>query len=726
MINEPILNINNLNVIYETPTGPVVAIRDLSLELGANEALGIIGESGCGKSTLSYTILDYLPPNARRSGSILFHGENLLLKSEKEMQKYRGDRIAMVYQNPYSALNPSLTIGEQLDEVTRVHRGLSRRKAREESITALKDLSLGEAEGIVRRYPHQVSGGIQQRICIAMALLCQPEIMILDEPTTALDVTTEASILDIIGELKERHHMSLIYISHDIGVVNQISDRIAVMYRGEIVELGPQEELFNHPKHPYTRALINCMPRAGMKKENTRLNTIPGYVTRRSADEKGCPFALRCEKRNATCEFLYGMREIEPGHAAACDRAYAVDMWEHHAVAPLMVASTEHSKRPSEFLPKDGVPQPGALKNGLPKYGAYKDEAHQNDTPFSTANDITGAASVPLRQNATCAPLIELKNVYKYYKNRKRTVRALDGVNAKIETHDVLGVVGESGCGKSTMGHLVAGLLSPTKGKLLFEKNDISTTWRERSSDTIRDIQLIFQNPGRSLNPSFSVEQILDRPIKKMLKIRSREKRRTMMVELLKKVDLGEEYLGRPSTRLSGGEKQRIAVARAFVTSPRLIVCDEPTSALDVSVQASVLNLLGELQEQSHTSYMFISHDLNVINYISDHILVMYLGRVCEYGLRDEVVNPPYHPYTEALLSAAPDVDPTHRQKPIRLEGAPPDPSRKIVGCPFANRCHKKIEGLCDTTPPPRKQLSETHYLFCHLSEDHLRGVAHL
>lgn len=685
MINKPILDIQNLNVVYKTPTGPIVAIKNLSLKLNPHEALGIIGESGCGKSTLSYSILDYLPSNAQRSGSIMFNGEDLLLKNEKEIRQYRGNRIAMVYQNPYSALNPSLTIGEQLDEVTRTHRGLNRTDARDASIQALRDLSLGEAEGIVRRYPHQVSGGIQQRICIAMALLCQPDIMLLDEPTTALDVTTEATILDIIGELKENRKMSLIYISHDIGIVNKISDRIGVMYRGEIVEQGPQEALFNHPKHPYTRALINCMPRAGVKKETTRLNTIPGYVTRRSADEQGCPFASRCEKKNDVCEENYGLRELEPGHLAACDRSYATDIPEKYIFTPLV-------------LKKD-----------------YQEETVKDSEKAKNQNNINDSE-----------PLVELHEIYKYYKNRKRTVRALDGVNIKIDKHDVLGVVGESGCGKSTLGHIVAGLLEPTKGSLLFNGTDISKNWKHRSPDTIRDIQLIFQNPGRSLNPSFSVEQILDRPIKKMLKVGSKQERRKLMKDLLKKVDLGEEYLARPSTRLSGGEKQRIAVARAFVSSPKLIVCDEPTSALDVSVQASVLNLLGELQEQSSASYLFISHDLNVVNYISDHILVMYLGRVCEYGLRDEVVNPPYHPYTEALLSAVPDVNPSKKQKPIRLEGSPPDPSMKIVGCPFAGRCHKKIDNLCETTPPPLKRVSATHFIFCHLDADRMTGLARL
>lgn len=679
MTNRPILDIRNLNVSYETSTGPIVALKDISLTLKENESLGIIGESGCGKSTLSYSILDYLPSNAHRSGSIMYQEEDLLLHNHREMQKIRGNRIAMVYQNPYSALNPSLTIGDQLDEVSRIHRGLSKKEARKESIAALKDLSLGEAEGIVLRYPHQISGGIQQRICIAMALLCQPDVLLLDEPTTALDVTTEASILDIIKELKMKRNMSMIYISHDIGVINKVSDRIAVMYRGEIVEIGPKQEIYFHPKHPYTRALINCMPRAGVKKENTLLNTIPGYVSRRSAAEKGCPFASRCEKRNATCEEAYGLKSINDNHNAACDRAYAED------------------------VPDKPKRQPIVKK--------------QNDTTIFT--------ETPVVSNENDSLLI-VDNIYKYYKNRSRTVRALDGINTEVKKHDILGVVGESGCGKSTLGHIVAGLFEPTKGSLLFQGKNISKNWKHRSEDIIKNIQLVFQNPGRSLNPSFTVGQVLDRPIEKMLGVKSRQERKKIMVDLLKKVDMGQEYLNRKTTRLSGGEKQRIAVARVFITSPQLIVCDEPTSALDVSVQASVLNLLCELQEQSHTSYIFISHDLNVINYLSDHILVMYLGRVCEYGLRDEVVKPPYHPYTEALLSAVPDVDPSTNRKPIRLEGSPPNPSKKIVGCPFASRCHKVISGLCDTTPPPLKQVSDTHHIFCHLSEDKMVGDAHL
>ena len=668
MTNKPVLSIRGLNVRYDTPSGSVAAVRDVSLDIGKKEALGIIGESGCGKSTLSYAILDYLSPNARRSGSIYFNGEDLLLKSQKELEKYRGNRIAMVYQNPYSSLNPSLTIGEQLDEVTRVHRKLSRQEARKESIAALKELSLGDSEGIVRRYPHQVSGGIQQRICIAMALLCRPDVLILDEPTTALDVTTEAVILDIIADLKSRYDMSLIYISHDIGIVNKVSDRIAVMYRGEIVEMGPQEALFRHPEHPYTRSLINCMPRSGIKKESARLNTIPGYVTRRGMDDTGCPFAPRCTRSAPGCEDRYGMVERSSGHFAACDRAYEPEL-----------------------------------------------------SPATTRREAAVAAT-ETRESS----LVEVVGLHKRYGGGKRTVRALDGVDVAVQRNDVLGVVGESGCGKSTLGHVISGLLEPSAGSVNFDGADVSVSWAKRSAETLKDIQLIFQNPGRSLNPSFSVERILGRPMRTLLGVKSKTERRDRIVTLLKKVDLGEEYLDRTAPRLSGGEKQRIAVARAFLSAPKLIVCDEPTSALDVSVQASVLNLLCDLQKESETSYFFISHDLNVVSYISDHILVMYLGRVCEYGLREEVIKPPYHPYTEALLSAVPDVDPSRKRKTIRLEGSPPNPTKKIQGCPFASRCHKKIAGLCETTPPPRKDLSATHHLFCHLSEDQLQGEVRL
>ncbi len=664
----PVLEINDLNVEYKTLTDRIVAIKDISLKVGRKEALGIIGESGCGKSTLTYAIMDYLPPNGSRSGEVLFMGEDLLEKSPKEMESYRGNRIALVYQNPYSSLNPSLTIGFQLEEVTMFHQKFSRPKAREAAIETLTDLYMGDAAGIVKRYPHQISGGMQQRVCIAMALLCKPDLMILDEPTTALDVTTEAVILDIIAELKEKFNMSLIYISHDIGVVNKVADRIAVMYRGEVVETSSQEAIFNEPQHPYTRALIDCMPRAGIVKEKVRLNTIPGHVTRRSAAETGCPFVPRCDKKRPGCEDRYGFTERKNGHFSACDRAYAEDVPE------ILVQNNEGK------LPDDGI-------------------APEHRT------------------------ILQIDRLHRHFGPMEKLIRAVDGVDLALQRNSVLGVVGESGCGKSTMGHVVSGLIQPTSGTIIFDGTDISVSWKKRSLETLREIQLIFQNPGRSLNPSFTLESIIGRPMKKLLGIKSREERKKRIVDILKKVDLGEEYLYRRPRQLSGGEMQRAAVARAFSISPNLLICDEPTSALDASVQASVLNLLVDLQKETGASYIFISHDLNVINYLSDMIMVMYLGRICEYGNKYEVVGSPCHPYTEALLSAVPDVDPSIKKETIRLEGSPPDPTVIIEGCPFAGRCHRKVGTICDTTPPPRVDFSDTHFSYCHIKPAKMEKV---
>ncbi|MGE4583288.1 MAG: dipeptide ABC transporter ATP-binding protein [Sphaerochaeta sp.] len=659
-MNKTILEIENLNVRFKTFDGLFSAVNNVSLTLSQNESIGIIGESGCGKSTLSFAIMCYLAQNASVEGSIRFKGENLLEKSDKEMETYRGNRIAMVFQNPYSSLNPSLTIGSQLDEVGVHHQKLSKQEARNATLQALRMMNLGDPEGIVKRYPHQVSGGIQQRICIAMALLCRPDLLILDEPTTALDVTTEAIILDSIKELKDSLNMSLIYISHDIGVINKVAEQVVVMYSGEIVERGPKTEIFEHPTHPYTRSLINCMPRGGVVKEKTKLNTIPGYVHKRGAFEGGCPFANRCDKKTDTCEQAYGVREVGKNHYASCDRAYATDV-------PDVIKE--------RLIPKQ---RPIVMKD----------------------------------QDST--ELLKIEDLHKVYGSRQK-VYAVNGIEFSVAAHSVLGIVGESGCGKSTTGHMISGLYKPTKGRILFNGQDISIAWNKRDKDTLKHIQLIFQNPGRSLNPSHTVEQIIGRAMKKLANITDAQERRKRIVDILHKVDLGQDYLVKKPRQLSGGEQQRVAIARALCISPNLIVCDEPTSALDVSVQASVLNLLNDLQLETDVAYMFISHDLNVINYISDYILVLYAGKIAEYGKRDEVMEPPFHPYTEALLSAVPEVDPMKQKKPIELLGQLPNPAKKPKGCPFAGRCHRQVGSICETEAPPMVRLSDTHYYFCHI-----------
>ncbi len=658
-MNDKILDIQNLNVQFKTFEGKFSAVRNVSLTLGRNESIGIIGESGCGKSTLAFSIMRYLAPNAEMDGSLIFNGKDLMDNTEAEMDKIRGNRIAMVFQNPSTSLNPALTIGFQLDEVGIMHQKLSKKEARKASLDALALMNIGDPKGTVRRYPHQISGGIQQRICIAMAILCNPDIMILDEPTTALDVTTEAVILDSIKNLKDKLNMSLIYISHDMGVINKVSEQIVVMYNGEVVEQGPKAKIFENPSHPYTRALINCMPRGGVVKENTKLNTIKGYVRRRGIIESGCPYADRCDMRNDTCEAKYGMRAIEEAHSAACDRAYADDI--------------------EDVIKKKRKPR--------------------------------------VREVATKEPetILELDNLHKIYGTRRK-IYAVNGVDVAVNSGTVIGIVGESGCGKSTTGHMVAGLYKPTKGKMTFNGTDITRGWRRRSPETLKDIQLIFQNPGKSLNPSHTVEQIIGRPMQRLLHMNSKEERRKKILSMLHKVDLGGEYLSKKPNQLSGGEQQRVAIARALSISPKMIVCDEPTSALDVSVQASVLNLLNNLQHDSEVTYLFISHDLNVVNYISDTIMVMYAGKICEYGKRDEVMSKPFHPYTEALLSAMPEVDPTKQKDPIRLEGGLPDPAKKPKGCPFAGRCHKQVGKICEEQYPPMVRFSDTHYYNCHIA----------
>jgi len=668
-MNNKILEIQNLNIHFNTFDGQFSAVRNVSLSLGKNESLGIIGESGCGKSTMAFSIMRYLAPNAEIDGFINFNGDNLVGKTEAEMSKIRGNRIAMVFQNPSTSLNPSLTIGFQLDEVGMVHQNLNKKEARKASLQALEMMNIGDPDGTARRFPHQISGGIQQRICIAMAILCKPDIMILDEPTTALDVTTEAIILDSIKELKDKLNMSLIYISHDMGVINKVSEQICVMYNGEVVEKAPKAKIFEHPSHPYTRALINCMPRGGVVKENAKLNTINGYVSRRGIVETGCPYADRCDMKNDTCEAKYGMRDIEKNHIAACDRAYADDV-EDTQIKKLKPQEKKEKTKQLDL------------------------EEQQTDTEIPA--------------------ILEIKDLYKIY-GSKRKVYAVNGVDVEVPSGSVLGIVGESGCGKSTTGNMVAGLHDPSKGKIIFDGVDVTQGWKDRSAKTLKDIQLIFQNPGRSLNPSHTVEQIISRPMKRLLHIDSKEERVKTIKSMLRKVDLGEEYLTKKPRQLSGGEQQRVAIARALSISPKMIVCDEPTSALDVSVQASVLNLLNDLQDDSDITYLFISHDLNVINYLSDTIMVMYAGKICEYGKRDEVMGKTYHPYTEALFSAVPEVDPTKEKKTIHLEGGLPDPAKKPKGCPFAGRCHKQLGKICEEEYPPMVRVSDSHYYYCHI-----------
>jgi peptide/nickel transport system ATP-binding protein len=643
-----------------------MALNNVSLKLYPREVIGVVGESGCGKSTLAYAVMNYLGQHAKISGSIQFQGQNLLAKSDREMDKFRGSQIALVNQNPFTSLNPSVLLGRQLAEVAVFHRKISWKAATALAYDMLQSLNIPDAKNVMKRYPHEISGGMQQRFCIAMGLICNPSVLIMDEPTTALDVTTEVVILDLVRDLAKKLDTAIIYISHDLGIISSISDRIAVMYRGELAELASKEDLFNNPQHPYTEALINCIPKHRVTKNDKRLATIPGYISSRTKNDSECAFKERCKYSGSEgCAARGTMFEVSPGHWTTCI----------------------HVKDTSPEFP---------ASSGLRSQTKKQDKDH----------------------------LLEVKNLSKTYFTRRNEYRAVDNISFFLNRNSVIGIVGESGCGKSTTALCIAGLQKITNGDLKYKETSINCTWQHRRKDTLKEIQMVFQDPARSLNPIYTVEQIIGRPLKTLCGIRSKQEQRRVITELLSKVGLSEQYLKKKTGQMSGGERQRIAVARVFAVKPDLIICDEPTSALDVSVQAAVLNLLLELQQNSdNLSYIFISHDLHVVNYISDYVIVMYLGKICEAGKTAEIFNPPYHPYTEALLSAVPEIGLGEKKTLIRLEGSVPVPDGRLRGCPFHTRCPRKIGSICETTVPPEIHFSSTHNICCHLSIEELNKM---
>ena len=666
---QPVLELEDARISYFTRAGEVNVIPGISFKLGQGEAIGLVGESGCGKSTVAFGIMQYLGGAGRLTGGrMLFEGRDMGAMSEEELREIRGSRVAMVYQEPMSSLNPVIHIGRQLMEVPMIHQGVSEAAARQRALEMLEEVKLPDPEQVFSRYPHQISGGQQQRVVIAMALMSEPSLLIMDEPTTGLDVTVEAAVLDLVRELRRKHNSAIVFISHNLGTVVRICDRVGVMYGGELAEEGPTQEVFRNPRHPYTRGLLECIPVLGADKHSSPLVPIPGQVPPALLRPDGCIFAARCRFRDdQRCTSgripVQALPDVS-NHRVQCLRALELPAWQRPRVA-------------------DG-----------------DEEAAEE-----------GAA------------LLEVEGLHKHYRqstsifsgSQAYVVKALNDVSMSAERGTTLAIVGESGCGKSTFAKVMTGLEKSTEGRLSLADEEIGTVPVEGRADTLkRKLQMVFQNPDGTLNPSHSIGFALERSLRRLKHLGRRDARQEAR-RLMETVKLPADFVGRKPRQLSGGQKQRVAIARALAGNPDVVIADEPVSALDVSVQAAIINLLMELQAANRTTFVFISHDLSVVRYLADRVAVMYLGRVVEFGTVDEVFSPPYHPYTEALLSAVPVPDPDHQQKRIVLEGAIPSPLDLPKGCPFSTRCPRKIGEICDTTPPPDLNTNTGHRIACHI-----------
>ena len=675
--DRPVLDIENVSLAYRLGRADLTVVRDATLRIEPGEAVGLVGESGSGKSTLAFGIMGYLGATGRiTNGRIRLEGRDLTKMTPEALREVRGNRIAMIYQEPMSSLNPLMTIGRQLMEVPLIHENVTADEARDRAIEMIREVDLPDPEWLFTRYPHQLSGGQQQRVVIAMALMAKPALLVMDEPTTALDVTIEAGVLALVRDLRRRFNMGILFISHNLRTVAQVCDRVAVLYAGDIVEQGDVETVFANPSHPYTIGLIDCLPTLEGDKDTTRLRPIPGQVPKPSPERVSCLFMDRCEfAEEGRCD-SGGIPLVSTpgnsGHLVKCARL-------------------------GEFARPDrsAVVMPGSV-----------DET------------TTEEESVPV---------LSLRNVVKTFsqtrgivRRTKRTVTALNDIDLEVDGERTLAIVGESGSGKSTLARAICGLAAPDSGVVLLDGQDVGPL-DERTTAIKRKLQMVFQNPDSTLNPSHTIGFALERTLLRLGE-ESREVARKKVRKILEKVRLPADIVDRYPEQLSGGQKQRIGIARALIASPEIVLADEPVSALDVSVQAAVVNLLSDLQKEFSTTLVFISHDLSVVRHISDKVVVMYLGNIVEYGPVDQVFEPPYHPYTEALLSAVPSLDPSKKTGRIVLDSAAiRAPSH---GCSFAPRCPRSLGGLCENTTPPHRKFANEHLIACHISpESYARGV---
>ncbi len=672
----PILEIENLSISFFTRLREIPAVMDFSVTVQPGAAVGLVGESGCGKSTVALGVMQDLGVNGRIvGGSIKFKGRDLNEMSDEELRDIRGNEIAMIYQEPMASLNPAMKIGKQLMEVPMIHEGVSMEEAYARALEVVTDVKLPDPERILKSYPHQLSGGQQQRIVIAMALMSKPALLILDEPTTALDVTVEAAVVDLVKDLGKKYGTSMLFISHNLGLVLETCDRICVMYSGEAVETGSIKDVFDKMRHPYTQALFRSIPLPGADKNARHLVAIPGNFPLPHERPNGCNFGPRCnyfeEGRCNAAEIAMSKIEGDDRHASRCLKFAEID-WD----APIQTAKQFEKTEPGDVILK---------MDELKKYYEV------------AANALFGGSGA------------------------KKVVKANETLSFEAREGETLAIVGESGCGKSTFAKVLMGLETATDGQILLDgKNIEATAIEQRETQTVADVQMVFQNPFDTLNPSMTVGRQIIRALEIFKYGKSDDERTQRMLELLDLVKLPRAFAERMPRQLSGGQKQRVGIARAFAGGARIVVADEPVSALDVSVQAAVTDLLMEIQRTEKTTLLFISHDLSIVRYLSDRVMVMYLGHVVEMGTTDQVFAPPYHPYTEALLSAVPIADTSIQKEHIVLEGDIPSAMNPPSGCPFQTRCRWKDKvggGLCEREVPPIRTMANGHQLKCHLDQ---------
>jgi len=679
MQDEAVLQVSKLSVTYDTEAGPLHTVRDVSFAIARGETYGLVGESGSGKTTLAYGVIRYLPKNGRvPNGSVTLDGQSLLTLSSSQMRKLWGSEITMVHQNPATALNPSIRIGEQIAEVARARLGMSKRSARDKAVKMLEQVQIPDPLDAARRYAHQLSGGMLQRALIATALMTNPKLLIMDEPTTALDVTTQAVILDLVRDLLREYRTAVLYITHNLGVVARFADRVGVIYAGELVEGGLVHEVYKSPWHPYTLALLGCVPSIDADKRQIELRAIPGQIPRLDELPEGCIFAPRCPMAQPACrQERPTLEEAGAGHSTACPfwRKIEEELGTQH-----------HQKK---MFPAREADEASLILEG-------------QDIKKHFATSGGGLAAL--------------------FSGRRPVVKAVDGVSLGVRDGFTMGLVGESGCGKTTLARCIAGLEEATDGYVKLENVELPKSLMDRPRETRQKIQMVFQDPESSLNPHHTVGNIIRRSAALSGNL-SKEQIQRRTEELLEAVRLSLDYQRRLPHELSGGEKQRVAIASAFAAKPRLMLCDEPFSSLDVSVQASLMNLLVELQQDRGTAYLYVSHDLAAVRYIADWIAVIYLGQLCEVGAGEDVFRPPHHPYTEALLSAIPVPDPDLHQKRIRLGGSVPSAVDVPSGCRFHTRCPRKKGPICEAEAPPWQELENHHRIRCHIPPDELREL---